>query len=43
MRYCGMHGKLNGSLTVTRGRNTCTVDRLYLDLEPAEDAEKKVN
>ena len=41
MRYCGMHGKLNGSLTVVRGRNTCTVDRLYLDLGEGEEAEKK--
>lgn len=40
MRYCGMHGKLNGSLTVVRGKNTCTVDRLYLELE-GEEAEKK--
>jgi hypothetical protein len=43
MRYCGMHGKLNGSLTVTRDRNTCTVDRLYLELGEGEEAEKKVN
>jgi hypothetical protein len=25
MRYCGMDGKINGSLTVTAGRNACTV------------------
>jgi len=25
MRYCGMEGKINGSLTVTAGRNACTV------------------
>lgn len=41
MRYCGMHGKLNGSLTVTRGKNTCTVDKLYLELETGEAVEIK--
>jgi len=41
MRYCGMHGKLNGSLTVVRGKNTCTVDRLYLEVGESEEAEKK--
>ena len=25
VRYCGMSGKINGSLTVTRGSGTCTV------------------
>jgi hypothetical protein len=25
MRYCGMEGKINGSLTVSHGRNACTV------------------
>lgn len=25
MRYCGMDGKINGSLTVTRGKSTCVV------------------
>lgn len=25
MRYCGMEGKINGSLTVTAGRSTCAV------------------
>lgn len=25
MRFCGMDGKINGSLTVTRGRSTCVV------------------
>lgn len=25
VRYCGMQGKINGSLTVTRGKSTCVV------------------
>ncbi|HZM44993.1 MAG TPA: hypothetical protein VFC14_09190 [Burkholderiales bacterium] len=41
MRYCGMHGKINGSLTVTRGKNTCTVERLYIDTADIEEAEKE--
>jgi hypothetical protein len=43
MRYCGMHGKINGSLTVTRGKNTCTVDRLFIEVTDSEEAEKKAN
>ena len=33
MRYCGMSGKLNGSLTVARVKNkhTCSVDRVIVD------------
>lgn len=33
MRYCGMDGKINGSLTVVHGKNkyTCTVDRVVID------------
>ena len=41
MRYCGMHGKLNGSLTVVRGKNTCTVDRLYLEVGETEEEKKE--
>lgn len=26
VRYCGMPGKINGSLTVTRGKNSCVVE-----------------
>jgi hypothetical protein len=26
MRYCGMSGKINGSLTVVRGKSTCVVE-----------------
>lgn len=26
MRYCGMSGKINGSLTVTRGKSKCVID-----------------
>ena len=41
MRYCGMAGKINGSLTVTRGsKNTCTVDRLYIENADPEEAKK---
>ena len=31
MRYCGMEGKMNGSLTVVRGKNTCSVDSLFIE------------
>jgi hypothetical protein len=31
MRYCGMEGKINGSLTVVRGKNTCSVDSLFIE------------
>ncbi|MCC7485715.1 MAG: hypothetical protein IT529_12105 [Burkholderiales bacterium] len=33
MRYCGMDGKINGSLTVVRRQNryTCTVDRVIIE------------
>ena len=41
MRYCGMLGKINGSLTVTRGKNSCTVDRLFIDKGEEEEVEKK--
>ena len=41
MRYCGMAGKINGSLTVTRGsKHTCTVDRLYIENADQEEAKK---
>jgi hypothetical protein len=45
MRYCGMQGKINGSLTVVRNRSkyTCTIDRLYIDNADGEEAEKKAN
>ena len=41
MRYCGMQGKINGSLTVVRGKNTCTVDSLFIENAEPEEAEKK--
>jgi len=43
MHYCGMLGKLNGSMTVTRGpRRKCTVEGTMDRNEPEElDAEKK--
>ena len=33
MRYCGMDGKMNGSLTVVNSKNkyTCTVDRVEIE------------
>ena len=34
MRYCGMEGKINGSLTVARGKKTCTVDSLFIEANP---------
>ena len=40
MRYCGMSGKINGSLTVTRVRNnkyTCTVDRVIVEGTDQQD------
>jgi hypothetical protein len=43
MRYCGMSGKMNGSLTVTRGKNSCSVERLYIDDADPEEAAKKIN
>jgi hypothetical protein len=46
MHYCGMMGKLNGSMTITRGpKRTCTVegimDRNESEREEAERAEEK--
>ena len=45
MRYCGMGGKINGSLTVSKvqGKNTCTVDSLFIDKPDEAEAEKKAN
>ena len=45
MRYCGMGGKINGSLTVSKvhGKNTCTVDSLFIDKADLDEAEKKAN
>ena len=42
MRYCGMDGKINGSLTVVRGRKTtCTVDRLFIEAGPSQEEIQK--
>lgn len=41
MRYCGMLGKINGSLTVTRGKKSCSADRLFIDKSEEEEVEKK--
>jgi len=43
MHYCGMNiGKINGTLTVTRGKRECTVEQLMEahqeEAEPARDA-----
>jgi len=34
MRYCGMEGKINGSLTVSRGKKACSVDSNFLEATP---------
>ena len=44
MRYCGMQGKINGTLIVARVQNkyNCTVERLFIEnADPGE--EKKAN
>jgi len=44
MRYCGMQGKINGTLIVARAQNkyNCTVERLFIEnADPGE--EKKAN
>jgi len=36
-RFCGMEGKITGSLTVTRGRDRCELDGV-MDEEPAAES-----
>jgi hypothetical protein len=42
MRYCGMSGRINGSLSVVRKQNkyTCTVERLFIEAEEPGEPEK---
>jgi len=42
MRYCGMSGKINGSLSVVRkgASYACTVERLFIEAEVQEEPDK---